>query len=149
MTPALLLYRATSGLLAPLAPHFLQRRAAHDKEDPARLGERMGRAKIRRSGGPLVWLHGASIGEGLALLPLIEALTRSGAHALATTGTRSSAQVVGDRLPPGAIHQYVPLDCPSFARRFLDHWRPDVAIFAGAIGLALFSGGTKSGDKTP
>ncbi|MCC0001636.1 MAG: 3-deoxy-D-manno-octulosonic acid transferase [Methylobacteriaceae bacterium] len=130
MTPALLLYRATSGLLAPLAPHFLQRRAAHDKEDPARLGERMGRAKIRRSGGPLVWLHGASIGEGLALLPLIEALTRSGAHALATTGTRSSAQVVGDRLPPGAIHQYVPLDCPSFARRFLDHWRPDVAIFA-------------------
>ncbi|MCB1542043.1 MAG: 3-deoxy-D-manno-octulosonic acid transferase, partial [Rhodoblastus sp.] len=130
MTPALLLYRAASGLFAPLAPHFLQMRAARDKEDAARLGERMGRAKIPRSAGPLVWLHGASIGEGLALLPLISALTRGGAHALVTTGTRSSARVVGDRLPSGAIHQYVPLDCPSFARRFLDHWRPDVAIFA-------------------
>ena len=130
MTPALLLYRAASGLFAPFAPRLLARRAARDKEDPARLAERMGRARIPRPAGPLVWLHGASIGEGLALLPLIDTLTREGAHALVTTGTLSSARVVGDRLPPGAIHQFVPLDCPSFARRFLDHWRPDVAIFA-------------------
>ncbi|HMN73128.1 MAG TPA: 3-deoxy-D-manno-octulosonic acid transferase [Rhodoblastus sp.] len=130
MTAALLLYRAASGLFAPFAPRFLARRAARDKEDAARLSERMGRAKIPRPAGPLVWLHGASIGEGLALLPLVEALTRNGVHALVTTGTLSSARVVGDRLPPGAIHQYVPLDCRAFARRFLDHWRPDAAIFA-------------------
>lgn len=130
MTPALLLYRAASGLFAPFAARLLARRAARDKEDPARLAERMGRSRIPRPEGPLAWLHGASIGEGLALLPLIEALTRSGAHCLVTTGTLSSARVVGDRLPPSAIHQFVPLDCPSFARRFLDHWRPDVAIFA-------------------
>ena len=130
MTPALLLYRAASGLFATFAPRLLAHRATRDKEDPARLAERMGRARIPRPDGPLAWLHGASIGEGLALLPLIDALTRSGAHCLVTTGTLSSARVVGDRLPPGAIHQFIPLDCPSFARRFLDHWRPDVAIFA-------------------
>lgn len=130
MTAALFLYRAASGLFAPIAPRFLAWRAGRGKEDRARLSERVGRAKIPRPPGPLVWLHGASIGEGLALLPLIEAIARTGAHALVTTGTTSSAGVVGDRLPPGAIHQYVPLDCPSFARRFLDHWRPDAAIFA-------------------
>lgn len=130
MTAALLVYRAASGLFQPFAPRFLAWRASHDKDDPSRLGERMGRARNPRPPGPLVWLHGASIGEGLALLPLIEAIVRDGAHALVTTGTLSSARVVGDRLPPGAIHQYVPLDCPSFARRFLDHWRPAAAIFA-------------------
>ncbi|MEI2735111.1 MAG: 3-deoxy-D-manno-octulosonic acid transferase [Rhodoblastus sp.] len=128
--PALLLYRAASGLFAPFAPRFLDMRAARGKEDVARLPERLGRARIPRPSGPLAWLHGASIGEGLALLPLVEALTKSGAHALVTTGTLSSARVVGDRLPPGATHQFLPLDCPSFARRFLDHWRPDGAIFA-------------------
>jgi len=130
MTAALLLYRAASGLLTPFAPRFLAWRAARDREDPARLSERMGIARIPRPSGRLVWLHGASIGESLALLPLIGAITRKGAHALATTGTLSSARVVGDRLPPGAIHQFVPLDCPAFARRFLDHWRPDAAVFA-------------------
>ncbi len=130
MTAALLLYRAASGAFAPFAPHFLARRAARDREDISRLSERMGRTRIPRPAGPLVWLHGASIGEGLALLPLIEAIARTGAQALVTTGTTSSARVVGDRLRPGAIHQFVPLDCPSFARRFLDHWAPDAAIFA-------------------
>jgi len=128
--PALILYRLGSGLFAPLAPRFLAWRAAREKEDASRLAERLGHAKIARPAGPLVWLHGASIGEGLALLPLIELLTRDGAHALVTTGTRSSARVVGDRLPPGAIHQYIPLDCAPFAQRFLDHWRPDAAVFA-------------------
>jgi len=127
---ALLLYRLGSALFAPLAPRFLAWRAAREKEDASRLAERLGHAKVARPLGPLVWLHGASIGEGLALLPLVDMLTRDGAHALVTTGTRSSARVVGERLPPGAIHQYAPLDCARFARRFLDHWRPDAAVFA-------------------
>ncbi|MFV0280638.1 MAG: 3-deoxy-D-manno-octulosonic acid transferase [Rhodoblastus sp.] len=128
--PALYLYRAASALFAPFAPLFLARRATHGKEDAARAGERMGRTKIARPPGPLVWLHGASIGESLSLLPLIDALTRMHAHVLVTTGTTSSARIIGARLPAGAIHQYVPLDCPVFARRFLDHWRPDLVAFA-------------------
>ena len=130
MTPALMLYRAAGGVFTPIAPRFLRWRATRGKEDASRLTERLGVARLPRPDGPLVWLHGASIGEGLALLPLIESIARSGAHALVTTGTLSSARVVAGRLPPGAIHQFVPLDCPAFARRFLDHWRPDAAIFA-------------------
>lgn len=128
--PALLFYRAATTLFAPFARIFLWARARQGKEDVARMGERMGFAVAPRPQGPLVWLHGASIGEGLSLLPLIEAIVARGAHALVTTGTTSSARVVTARLPPGASHQFVPLDSPPFVDRFIRHWRPDVAIFA-------------------
>lgn len=129
-SPAFLLYRAATALFAPFAGRFLAARAAKGKEDGSRIGERMGVAGAARPQGPLVWLHGASIGESLALLPLVQALIERGAHALVTTGTASSARVVGARLPAGAVHQFLPLDCGRFVKRFLGHWRPDLALFA-------------------
>ena len=77
-----------------------------------------------------MWLHGASVGEALSLLPLIDRITQSGRFALVTTGTVTSARLLAQRLPPGGMHQYAPLDAPSFMRRFFDHWRPDVALIA-------------------
>jgi 3-deoxy-D-manno-octulosonic-acid transferase len=47
---------------------------------------------------------------------------------LVTTGTVTSAAFAAERLPPGAIHQFVPLDAPAFVAKFLDHWRPDLAL---------------------
>ena len=125
---SLALYAAATGLAEPLAPGLLRRRAAQGKEDPTRMGERLGRAGIARPGGPLVWLHGVSVGESLSLLPLVQALARPGLTLLVTSGTRTSAELLGKRLPPGAIHQYAPVDTPGAVRRFLDHWRPDAAI---------------------
>lgn len=129
-SPALLAYRVLMWALTPFAGRLLAWRAAFGKEDAERLGERMGLASARRPAGALAWLHGASIGETLGLLPLVEALTASGVGVLATTGTASSARVVAGRLPAGAVHQFFPLDCPRFVARFLDHWRPDIAVFA-------------------
>ncbi len=128
--PALALYRAATRIGTPFAGRVLAARATRGKEDRARLGERLGVASLPRPAGPLVWLHGASIGEGLVLLPLVARLVARGFSALVTTGTKSSAAVVAARLPAGAVHQYVPLDAPKFVVRFLDHWRPDLAIFA-------------------
>lgn len=128
--PALALYRIATRLMTPLARQALAVRGRRGKEDGARIGERLGLASLDRPEGRLVWLHGASIGEGLVLLPLVPRLVERGFSALVTTGTKSSAAVVGARLPAGAFHQYVPLDAPRFVGRFLDHWRPDLAIFA-------------------
>ena len=64
------------------------------------------------------------------LLPFVERITRTGATALVTTGTLTSAALLAQRLPPGALHQYAPLDSPLFVRRFLSHWRPDAALVA-------------------
>ncbi|MDX7953692.1 3-deoxy-D-manno-octulosonic acid transferase, partial [Lichenihabitans sp. Uapishka_5] len=123
-------YRVATALLERGAPAFLRWRLRHGKEDAARLPERLGHAALSRPTGPLVWLHGASVGEALALLPLIERLRTAELAVLLTTGTLSSAAVMAVRLPAGALHQFVPLDGPAAARRFLDHWRPDLVLFA-------------------
>ena len=128
--PLLKLYHYATLLATPLAERALDWRAAHGKEDSARLDERMGRASRPRPAGRLVWLHGASLGEGLSLLPLVERFIQQGVETLVTTGTVSSAQTLRARLPAGAVHQYAPLDSPQFVAAFLDHWRPDVAVFA-------------------
>jgi 3-deoxy-D-manno-octulosonic-acid transferase len=130
-TLPLALYGAATRLLEPLAPALLRRRAQAGKEDEARLGERLGRPGLARPSGPLVWLHGVSVGESLSLLPLIEALRarRPDLTLLVTSGTKTSAEVVAKRLPAGVIHQYAPVDVPGVAGRFLDHWRPDAALF--------------------
>jgi len=111
---------------------LLRRRANQGKEIAARLPERLGHARTPRPPGPLVWLHGASVGETLVLATLVDALTalRPDITTLVTSGTVTSAQLMAQRLPDGAVHQFAPLDRPDAARRFVAHWRPDLAIFA-------------------
>ena len=128
--PALAFYRLATAMLAPLAPALLNWRKRRGKEDKRRMAERMGYASLARPEGALVWLHGASVGEGIALLPLVERLATRGLKVLVTTGTVTSAAILADRLPAGAQHQYIPLDIPGFMARFLDHWRPDLALVA-------------------
>ena len=128
--PLLSLYRFATIALTPCARPLLAWRAGRGKEDPSRLGERLGFPSLPRPDGQLVWLHGASLGESLSLLPLIERFIQRGIEVLVTTGTPGSARLLGARLPAGAFHQYLPLDAPRFVARFLDHWRPDLALFA-------------------
>ena len=127
---SLIAYRLVTALGTPLAFLFLSIRLRRGKEDPRRVAERRGRPGLSRPPGRLVWLHGASVGEAVSLLPFVERITRSGATALVTTGTVTSAALLAQRLPPGALHQYAPLDSPFFLRRFLAHWRPDAALVA-------------------
>lgn len=123
-------YRCATTLLAPAAPLLLRQRMARGKEDGQRLPERLGRASVARPAGPLIWIHGASVGECLAALPLIEALTRTpGRHVLLTSGTLTSARMMAERLPAGIIHQFAPVDTPGAVRRFLDHWQPTMGLF--------------------
>ncbi len=125
------LYRAASSAGGPVARAVLQRRLGEGKEDKARLRERFGEAGSARPEGRLIWIHGASVGESLSVLPLVERLTAraAGPSALVTTGTVTSAKLMAERLPPRALHQFIPVDHPRFVARFLDHWRPDMALF--------------------
>ncbi len=130
MAPAgIFLYRAATSLLAPAVPMLLRRRGRRGKEHRDRAAERLGHAGLPRPPGRLVWVHGASNGECLAALPLIEALTGEGVAVVVTSGTVTSAELMQERLPEGAVHQFVPIDTPRATRRFLDHWRPDAGLF--------------------
>ncbi|MEM9148797.1 MAG: 3-deoxy-D-manno-octulosonic acid transferase [Pseudomonadota bacterium] len=130
-SPALGAYLALSAVAEPAARLILRRRAARGKEDPARLPERRGWAGEPRPEGTLVWLHAASVGEATSALPLIDALgaARPGIWVLLTTGTRTAADLVGARLPSFARHQFAPVDTRASVRRFLAHWRPDLALW--------------------
>ena len=130
-TAALKVYRAALSLARPAVPLLLRARERRGKEDQARRGERLGFAGLPRPAGPLFWVHAASVGETNAVLPLIDEILglNAAAHILLTTGTTTSAEIAARRLPVRAHHQYVPLDVPQYVERFLDHWRPDLAIF--------------------
>lgn len=127
---ALSAYLLASRLAAPLAGPILRRRLARGKEDPVRYTERLGHASRSRPDGTLIWMHGASVGEAMSMLPLIDALlARSDAHVLVTTGTVTSAARLAPALPEHAFHQFVPVDTAPAVQRFLDHWSPDLAIW--------------------
>jgi 3-deoxy-D-manno-octulosonic-acid transferase len=105
-------------------------RTRFGKEELERRPERYGLASINRPSGFVAWFHAASVGETNAVLPVIEAIGKEHPNmsVLLTTGTVTSAQLAGARLPARAMHQYLPLDNPSYIQRFLDHWRPDLAV---------------------
>jgi len=123
------IYRLLSATAGPFASILLVRRVRRGKENRQRLPERRGESRLARPEGALVWLHGASVGELVSVLPLIERIRARGLSMLVTSGTVTSSGLAEQRLPRGVVHQFVPLDVPRFARRFLDHWRPDLALF--------------------
>lgn len=128
-SPLLSTYLALGPVLQPLAPLLLKRRLKQGKEDPARWREKLGHPTLPRPQGPLIWLHAVSVGEGLSVLPLLNRLVASGATVLVTSTTVTSARLLADRLPKGCLHQFLPLDLPGPVTRFLDQWRPDLAVF--------------------
>lgn len=117
--------------LAPMLKYHLKHRLKRGKEDPARLCERFGGASFSRPQGKLIWFHGASVGESISILKLIDHLLERhpDLNVLVTTGTVTSARLLAKHLPKQCIHQFIPLDVPKWVNRFLTHWKPDLAIF--------------------
>ncbi len=128
---SLSLYRAATYAGYPLIAAYLAYRKAKGKEDLDRFPERLGYASRPRPEGRLVWIHGASVGETLSVLPLVSALleTYPDVSVMVTSGTVTSANLMGKRLPERAFHQYIPVDCVSCVKRFVDHWKPDLALW--------------------
>lgn len=123
-------YRLAGAAAYPVIGGYVAWRASKGKEEHSRRRERYGRAGQPRPEGPLIWLHAASVGETIAVVPLIERLLGHGINIVLTTGTVTSAQVARERLGDRIIHQYVPLDLKPAVSRFLDHWSPDLAVMA-------------------
>jgi len=125
------LYNGLLWLASPFINRHLDKRLATGKEDAARFNERLGIASQPRPDGELIWLHAASVGEAVSALSLVASLlnNKKTRNIMVTTGTRTSAGIMQERLPDRAFHQYIPVDKLIYVRRFLDHWRPDLAIW--------------------
>ncbi len=115
----------------------LRLRQSRGKEAKGRLPERRGIDLTPRPAGRLIWLHAASVGETLSILPVLPMLAEAARRTsplLLTTGTVTSAELFARRLPElglaqRVLHRFAPLDVPAWVRRFLDHWRPDAVGF--------------------
>jgi 3-deoxy-D-manno-octulosonic-acid transferase len=125
------LYRSLTNLGAPLVGVWLRVRRAKGREDRARFSERFGYPSQPRPEGRLVWCHAASVGEAASLLLLIERIHEiyPTVSFVLTTGTVTAAQMAEKRLPSCAVHQYVPVDLVPCVARFLDHWKPMLAVW--------------------
>ncbi|PZQ95708.1 MAG: 3-deoxy-D-manno-octulosonic acid transferase [Cereibacter sphaeroides] len=130
--PLLRLYLAFSRAVTPLAERHLRKRLTRGKENPDRWREKLGEASEARPEGALVWMHAVGLGEVLALRGLIEemAALRPDLNFLVTSSARASGEVFARNRPANTQHQYLPLDCPPLITRFLDHWRPDLSVWA-------------------
>lgn len=126
----LTLYRYAGAAAFPLMGPYVAWRVSKGKEDKGRSRERYGIAGYERPDGPLIWFHAASVGETIAIVPLVQTILSYGVQIVLTTGTVTSAKVVRERLGDSVIHQYVPLDIKPAVSRFLNHWQPDLAIIA-------------------
>ena len=124
-------YKAASWLAGPLIGLYLRRRRARGREHPERFGERFGYAGVERPPGDLLWCHAASVGEAVSVLALLERFKEAhpGWTILLTTGTVTSAALVGSRAGNWLIHQFVPVDQPDAVARFLDYWQPSAALW--------------------
>ena len=123
-------YRFFTCLSYPFVGILLNKRRKKGKEDLLRGGERKGIYTKKRPSGRLIWLHGASVGECLSMMPLVNYLvTLPNTEVMVTSGTVTSANLMQKRLPKGAFHQYIPVDLPRYTKRFINHFRPDIAFF--------------------
>lgn len=113
------------------APFFIFFRLRKGLEDPIRYKERYGISKTYRPSGDLIWFHGASVGESLSLLPLIQKVLeqKPNAHILITTTTTAAQRVISSRMTSSMIHQFIPFDSISWVEKFLDYWHPSSAFF--------------------
>jgi len=121
-------YRALAWALTPFFNLLFVLRSRSGKELPARKGERFGKTGVSRPDGHLIWIHAASVGETVSVLPLIDRLAAGGSQVLLTTVTVTAAELAEQRLPEGAFHQFVPYDAPGPVSRFLSHWAPDLVM---------------------
>ena len=123
-------YRWAGAAAYPFVGGYAVLRSPRHAEEGARRRERFGRATLPRPEGELIWVHAVGEGEAIAVVPLTERFLSLGVGVVMTTGTVASAEAVRERLGDRVIHQFVPLDLKPAIANFLDHWQPDLAVFA-------------------
>ena len=123
-------YLFLSYLLDPIYFIYQLISVLRGKENPKRLWERWVTKQIKRPSGKLIWLHAASVGESLSLLPLIEKIIADDPkiNILITSTTKTSAEILEKISVPQIIHRMAPYDTFFVSKRFLKYWEPDLAV---------------------
>ena len=113
-----------------ISPFILFFRIINGKEDSRSILEKYTYYKKKKSE-VTVWFHGASVGEIMSILPLINKFEndKSIKKILLTSSTVSSASIIKKKLFKKTTHIYYPFDVGFICNNFLDYWKPKIAIF--------------------
>ena len=123
-------YKILTNLILFFSPIIILIRLFKKKEDPIRFKEKFGFYSKKRLKGKLIWFHGASVGEILSVVPLIEKLenNREIKQILVTSNTLSSSKILSKLKLKKTIHQFFPIDTNYNTKKFLNYWKPSIAI---------------------
>jgi len=126
-----LFYRILINLIFLLSPIIVLTRLLQRKEDPLRFKEKLGFFSKKKLKGKLIWFHGASVGEILSVIPLIEKLEKDKKikQILITSNTLSSSKILSKLRLKKTVHQFFPIDTNYNTNKFLKYWDPSIAIF--------------------
>ena len=124
-------YRILTNLILILSPIIIFIRLLKKKEHPKRFKEKFGFYTKKKIKGKLIWFHGASVGEILSIIPLIENLEKNKEinQILITSNTLSSSKILSNLKLTKTIHQFFPIDTNYHTQKFLKYWKPSVAVF--------------------
>jgi len=127
----ILFYRFLINVILILSPFIILIRLLKKKENPKRFREKIGFFTKQKSKGKLIWFHGASVGEFQSIVPLLEKLEKSKkiSQILITSNTLSSSEVISKVKLNKISHQFFPIDNDFIIKKFINHWRPSVALF--------------------
>ncbi len=127
----LIVYRFLINFILIISPIIFIIRFFKKKEDLLRFKEKIGFFNKKKISGKLIWFHGASVGELLSIVPIIEKLEKNNSvkQILVTSNTLSSSRVLKIYKFKKVIHQFFPIDCSFLVNKFLNHWKPSKAIF--------------------
>ncbi|MDA9616310.1 3-deoxy-D-manno-octulosonic acid transferase [Candidatus Pelagibacter sp.] len=127
----ILIYRLLLNLVLIFSPLIILIRLIKKKEHPIRFKEKFSFFSKKKKGDKLIWFHGASVGELMSIIPLIEKLEKNKKidQILITTNTLSSAKIFYKFKFKKTIHQFFPIDTNYLSKKFLTYWKPSLAIF--------------------
>jgi len=127
----LFFYRLLINLIILISPVIILIRLFKKKEHPIRFVEKFCFFSKKKNKGKLIWFHGSSVGEILSIIPLIEKLEKNKniKQILVTSSTLSSSSVLQKLRLKKTIHQFFPVDANFFSEKFLNYWKPSIAIF--------------------
>ena len=125
------LYQIIVSLLILISPFLIIYRILIDKEDKNRFKEKFSIISKKRIAGNLIWFHGASVGEIMSIIPLIKYYEKNKSinQILITSSTLSSSKIIKKFNFKKTIHQFYPIDHIILTKKFLNYWKPAVAIF--------------------
>ncbi len=125
------IYRLFINIILIFSPLIILIRIFKRKESINRFKEKYCLFSKKRLEGQLIWFHVASVGELMSIIPLLNKIEKikSIKQILVTSTTVSSSNIFQNFKFKKTIHQFFPIDNYFLTNKFLNYWKPKLAIF--------------------